>query len=262
MYLFYVEESGEREYNPRSSDPFVTLALGIAEADWHKLNADINGIKQTHFGTRDVKVKSNYLRRPKERQTFYKGPYGVTDATLTSFTEALYACLDSAPVHLLAVVIDKQQMWQGDNAFLSATTPAYIALVEQIQLFLKLHGDSAYGLIIHDLIAESPSLTNTHQQEIVKLHEQMIFNRSTPYKPVPNLIEGCHFIPDDQINFLQMADFVAYNVLRQFRKYSSEWDANVSVTNWEKYEYFARILPKFFKSKGGELRDYGLVKQP
>lgn len=262
MFLFYVEESGERDYNPKSSDPFVLLASGIDEADWHDWNIRINLLKAAHFGTRGVKIKSNYMRNPKEQKRFYLAPYKIDQNALKIFTDAFYELADAAPLTLFAIVIDKPLMMRQYARPASATTLAYEMLMERIQTFLERQAEKPYGLIIHDLINDSSGNARTIQKEIVDLHEKFLHTGKTDYKAVPNLIEGVHFIPDDQSNFLQFSDFMAYNVLRQFRFYGEEWDRGQPIKALPKYAYFERILPKFFTSDAGEIRGWGIKKFP
>jgi hypothetical protein len=46
-------------------------------------------LKRQTFGTADVEVKANWLKRPRERERRYLNRYGITDGGLTAFTEAL-----------------------------------------------------------------------------------------------------------------------------------------------------------------------------
>ena len=264
MYLFYVEESGERDYNTKSSQHFILLAVGIAEADWHSLNKKINALKTSYFGTRNVKIKSTFLRNPEKRRRNYLDPFKemeLTEEVLTEFVAKIYAFIDAAPLTLFSVVIDKRRMMEQYESPMPATPLAYQMLMERIQTFLEQQQGNPNGLIIHDLIDEKPGLPRSHQKEIVDLHERLLHEGRTTYKNISNLIEGVHFIPDDQSNFLQLADLMAYNVFRQFTEHSKEWDEGVSLTRMTKYPQFERILPKFFRS-GARVRGYGIKKFP
>ena len=67
MYLFYIDESGEREYTSPGRY-FVLTALGVRDRDWKLLNTDVLTLKRTYFGDVGIELKSNWLRIPTERQ--------------------------------------------------------------------------------------------------------------------------------------------------------------------------------------------------
>lgn len=48
MYLFYLDESGEREYTSLSQY-FVLCALGVPVEQWRALNLDVLNLKRTYF---------------------------------------------------------------------------------------------------------------------------------------------------------------------------------------------------------------------
>jgi hypothetical protein len=264
MYLFYVEESGERDYNPKNSQYFVLLAVGVSEDDWHALNRQVNEIKERYFGTRSAKIKSTFLRNPEKRRKNYLLPFtdaGVTEDTLRDMVEEVYTLIDAAPMTLFSVVIDKRRMVSQYANPMPATPLAYEMLLERLQSFLEDQPGRPRGLVIHDLINESPTLPHGHQKEIVDLHERLVHRGRTFYKSIPNLIEGVHFLPDDQSSFLQLADLLVYNVFRQFTDYGVEWDAGISPSMMSKYPQFERTLPKFFRRQG-RLRGFGIKKFP
>lgn len=263
MYLFYVDESGQREYNAKSSRHFVLGAIAISDTDWREWNQKINAIKQECFGTTQVEWKSVNLRQPDKCRRFYLEPFGITQGTLTAGVEALYTLINDAPLTLFAAVIDKRQMMTQYVNPVSSTEMAYELLLERVAGFLYSCDNAPCGIIIHDLIQESTgSEVRSHQKTIVELHEKFQKRGKTDFASIEKIIEGVHFLPTDQSNFLQVADLVAYNVYRQFNDSWESWEEGKSLSSMPKYEFFERLLPKFYKSSAGTVKGYGIKKFP
>jgi hypothetical protein len=259
MYLFYVDESGQREYNTKSSHYFTLVAVGVAEGNWRSINAAINDIKLEYFGRADIEFKTHHLHRRELRERFYLKPHGLTPEMLTEAVNKLYNIIVDAPLTLFAAVINKRQMLSQYTTPEPATMLAYELLIERIEKFLGRCDDSPYGMIIHDLIVEN---AKSHQQDIHDLHEKFQSRGSTSAQKIERIIEGVHFVPSHHSNFLQIADMVAYNTARQFEDHGQEWDAKVAPDKMKQYEWFGRILPKFDKSAQNKVRGYGIKKMP
>jgi hypothetical protein len=62
-------------------------------------------------------------------------------------------------------------------------------------------------------------------------------------------------------NFLQIADTVAYNILRQFVDYGDKWDSfNASS---KMYQYFRRIYGNFYcRGEENHIKGTGIIKLP
>lgn len=263
MYLFYVDESGQREYNPKNSRHLVLGAVAISDADWREWNQKINAIKQECFGTILVEWKSVNLRQTEKRSRFYLQPFGITDEKLTEGVEAMYALINDAPLTLFAAIIDKRQMVTQYTDPVSSTEMAYQLLLERAAWFLSGCDNAPCGVIIHDLIQESvDSKARSYQKAIQEQHEK--FQKPWSNTPVRNekIIEGVHFLPTDQSNFLQVADLVAYNAYRQFADHWEQWEEGKPLSGITQYEFFGRLLPKFYKSSAGVIKGYGIKKFP
>ena len=100
MHLFYVDESGQRDYNPKNSQHFVLSAVTISDTDWREWNQKINAIKEGCFGTTQVEWKSVNLRQPDKCRRFYLEPFGITQGVLTAAVEQMYTLINEAPLTL------------------------------------------------------------------------------------------------------------------------------------------------------------------
>ena len=84
MYFFYLDESGSRDPSPGTAEwpkdhIYVLLAVGMYEGQWRPFEQEISGLKLElanrlrpagvgELTLADCEVKSNWLRRPGERQ--------------------------------------------------------------------------------------------------------------------------------------------------------------------------------------------------
>ena len=263
MFLFYLDESGQREYNNKSSRHFVLGAVAISDGDWREWNGKINAIKQGCFGTTQVEWKSVNLRQPDKCRKFYLEPFGITPEKLTGAVGEMFSLINDAPITLFAAVIDKRQMMTKYVDPFSSTEMAYQLLLERVAWFLSGCDNAPCGIIIHDLIQESvESKARSYQKATQEQHEK--FQNPLSNGPAKNekIIEGVHFLPTDQSNFLQVADLVAYNVYRQFADHWEQWDEGKPLSEMTKYSFFERLLPKFYKLSGGIIKGYGIKKFP
>ncbi len=255
MYLFYLDESGEREYQSRGQY-FVLCALGVPISQWRALNLDVLTLKRTYFNRVDVEVKSSWLRRPQEREKRYLSPYGITEVDLREFTEKLYEVLLAYDVVIIASVIDKHQIQNQYHTPQSPSSLAYRLLFERIELFLKKQ-DGVYGILIFDKINEAQFRKKGYENLLAQQHLRYL-ERGTEFVQVNQIAEGLLFIPSHENNILQLADLCAYNIYRQFHDYGTEWESGFQ----NKYPYFARIEPKLDCDATGNYRGYGIKKFP
>jgi hypothetical protein len=257
MYLFYLDESGEREYES-GSQYFALCALGVPVQEWKTLNTDVLALKKTYFNNVEVEVKSNWLRIPKERQRRYLSHYTVTEPELEEFTDKLYDALLSYNVVLVASVIDKHQMQKQYKTPQSPSSLAYRLAFERIELFLQ-SKDQAHGILIFDKITELEMKKKGYENLLSYQHLRYL-EKGTDFVHVSQIVEGLLFIPSHENNLLQLADLCAYNIYRQFVEYGTEWDAQKAFSN--RYKYFARIESKLYRSQAGDYVGYGLKKFP
>lgn len=254
MYLFYLDESGEREYES-DSQYFVLCALGVPENTWQELDARINALKQECFGRSEVEIKSSWLRRKREQQKHYIEPYGICEDSLRKFTAQLYQTLLEADIVLIACVVDKFALRQASTVPESPLLQAYLTLLEQIQSFLRTRQD--FGIVVFDKINESQFKKYGYEQELAQQHllwRQQVAQRGETAR----VIEGLLFLPSHENNFIQLADLCAYNIYRQFVNHGDEWDTGFA----NKYDYFARIEGKLCCDADGNYRGYGLRRCP
>lgn len=244
MYLFYLDESGEREYTS-SSRYFVLCGLGVPVSQWRKLNQQVLSLKQTYFTDVDVEIKSSWLLHPKERNKHYLSKYPISEDDIGRFTEEIYRVLQTFDVVIIATVVDKHQLKTLNADSLAPTTIAYQTLFEQIELFLKPQ-DEIYGVLIFDKINENEFRRKGYENLLAKQHLNYL-HQGTGSVQVSRIVEGLLFIPSHENNLLQLADLCAYNIYRQFADHGDEWGSGFK----SKYPYFERIESKIYCDPSG-----------
>lgn len=251
MYLFYLDESGGREYSDETRY-FVVCGLGVPVTIWHTLNEAIYALKREYFGQEKVEIKSSWLRYPRDREKRYLLPYGVTPQQLESFTESVYQELLKHNLSLVAAVVDKKAMLQRKPDPEEPLVCTYTALLEQVELFLA--RTQTQGIIVFDKIS-SRLWKEGYEQVLASRH---VDHQRTETNGYPSrIVEGLLFIPSHESNMIQLADLCAYNIYRQFVDWGEERPHFVN-----RYPYFAKIEPIFWRNASESYWGYGLSCLP
>ena len=266
--FFFVDDSGSRSWdnayvlenceNPPRRDKgnlqywrenyFILAGVHISGERMDVLNALIDSKKKEYFGTDRVEIKSHWLRQPEKQRKEYLDKYGVSKDRLREFIEDFWYSLFVPDNFVLqAFVLDKR--FYSDR--------------EESPLSLLVNGMLDYSVIspvdrcdvVFDQMEEGVKSMRGDQGLISDLFAiaKKSSGRGASYLSVA-------FDKSVRSNGLQLADTVAYNVLRQFIQYGDQWD-NQSFEMSEKYSYIARLLPCFHSDKGN-IRGFGVVKIP
>ncbi len=94
MYIFYIDESGQREYGEKTSRYFVLCGLAVQDAHWKFLNDRINELKITYFRDPRVELKSNWIRIPSLRSDHYLEKYNIHPNEFDEFMEKVYELIE------------------------------------------------------------------------------------------------------------------------------------------------------------------------
>lgn len=256
-YLFYVDESGQREYG-RTTRYFALCGLGVPIDSWHMLNMSMLDLKRAYFGEPAVEIKSSWLRYPDARQKRYLDPYRISEDKLREFVERVYDdVLNHRFLVLFGVVVDKVQMREVYATPQNPSSLAYRLIFERFQHFLE--SQQSYGIVIFDRIDDT-SFRKGYENLLSRQHLRYL-EQGTDFVKVENIVEGLLFIPSAVNNFVQMVDLCAYNVYRQFTEHGEKWDKPKGHT-WPLYDYFRRMAHLLYRSPGGVLSGYGVKKYP
>ena len=259
-YLFYIDESGQREYGQNTSRYFALCGLGVPIDSWQLLNSDVNSIKVSYFDDPTVEIKSVWLRLPKHRKEHYVDRYGIAEEKLTECVTRLYEVLDRPSLHLFGVIVDKVQMQEVYSAPQNPSSLAYRLIFERFQHFLEIPDEPTYGIVIFDKIDDAAFRTKGYENLLSRQHLRYL-QQGTDFVKIDNIVEGLLFIPSHVNNLVQLADLCAYNLFRQFRDHGTQWD-RPTASSWPLYDHFGRVVRRFYAGPGGVLSGFGIKKYP
>ena len=265
LYKFFIDDSGSKDYltpyskefvkNPPDFDKyeqfwrnnyFVLCGVRISQEEIGIVNKELNNLKEKYFGTRNVEIKSDWLRNPYKRKKNYTDKFGISLEQLNKFGNELYKLIskNKDKLKLLAVVFDKR--FYGDKKRQSGEGNP-LAKCSQI-LFERLQYLNTYHVVVFDQMESSLKINKGNHGKILnvlKENDGMEKIFVTKYDKISDIkfAESCNE------NFLQIADICAYNIYRQFVHFGREWDGGnkneKGQSVMKKYKYFDKIRCNF-----------------
>lgn len=266
----FLDDSGDKDYTrdnkygPIGVGPtpyFVFGGLILSPTEANGVEQAMRTLKQSTFGTPEVEIKANWLKRPMERTKRYIDKYGVTESELTEFVDQVYELINEVSCQLIACIVNKAETKQlyGNKAHHPASI-AYDCLLQRIQQEMASCGGGA-NMTIDAMTGATPAgnphltlLNNQHKllkKQGSNLQRGMAFDR----------IGGVKFGDSKLDERLQLADLVAYAVYRQFVDHGTDWE-NPGKQTLPVYEYLGRIASKFRQDNSGRIQGYGIIKFP
>ena len=271
-HFFFIDDSGSKTWvtpyakdfveNPPErndqniafwrSNYFVLAGIHVTTADMKHISDEVISLKEKYFGTKNVEIKSEWLRNPMKRKKKYILPFGITDQGLIGFVNDWYGIFEKYKdkLQVQAFVLDKRYF----GPKMRVHTPLQL-LAEVAFDRLEKHPSKEAVIVFDQMDVEIRSEKN-EQGDILKISDKHITISSfyTKYTHVrPRFEKSCNSL------FLQMADTVAYNIYRQFVDHGDEWENGKP--NLPLYQYFQRIVGNLY-SKNGQIAGYGIVKVP
>ncbi len=258
----YVDDSGEKEYGAPTSRYFVYAGVVLAASDEPAFNAEIASAKQECFGRTDVELKSNWLRIPHEREKRYLSLDGVTPEKLRAMVDRIYGWAAGADLRFVAAVIDKPQMLAKYKVPWHPSTTAYLFLLQRYQLHLVQRGGVGH-ITVDDMTGASPA--QNQWRHLLRAHHKRLKQNGCPLTKLrfDNVAADFRFGDSARFELLQLADFVSYNILRQFRTYGENWD-DPTQGDLPMYPHLKLLLPRFMRGPEprNQLQGWGIVKWP
>jgi hypothetical protein len=251
MYLFYVDESGDREIFDQASGErytasdrfYVLFACGILEHHWYTFEESINRVKRqilsdindrlgldghNRLGTHDAEIKSRLIRRPAARKSnrFWAV---ITDAEVARLVKAVYSVIEKFSVELCAIVIDKEHLYGYFN-WEKLHRKSYELLLERIQNIMLERHSNHKALVIADAVGWSENLS------LIRKHDYFLHQGTSAGLQLRNIVQSPLFVDSRLSAGIQVSDVFAYSVFHAF------------AYNNLKYEYYVRLLPHLFRS--------------
>jgi len=258
-FFAYCDESGQRDYG-RGTDPYFVVAAVIASgADAAHLEDEIRDLKRTFWGSPEIEIKPNWIRRPVERKRKYLDPHGLMPKDIDDLVAAVYRWLSKAPVCLLAGVVDKPLMQKKYSSPHYAGGVAYTMLLQRFQKYTTKRGASG-AVVFDDPSGKSPgghAWRLLLQRQHARLLKEVCPSTGTRFGSMGPLT----FTDSKASPLVQIADLIAYNTFRQFRDHGAAWE-DPKLNRLPTYSHFERVLGLFDTGPGKELAGYGVAKWP
>ncbi|HRN50644.1 MAG TPA: DUF3800 domain-containing protein [Anaerolineales bacterium] len=264
-HSLFIDESGTKEYADEivpygagRSRYFIFGGVLATNPAAGSLTSEIIKLKETHFGTREVEVKSTWLRIPNKRKEKYLDAYSINEDSLNGFVDSYYQLLSSADIVLLASVVDKSQVQEKYTRPHYAPSIAYELILQRLEQAIS----GKASVIMDDMSGSTPKMTQ-YRDNLLKQHRLLRQHGSKLLSGFrfEKLLKELHFSDSKTHHLIQAADIVAYNVHRQFRDHGDEWE-QAGLKSLPTYDYFGRLVGKFRQGPGGRIQGYGVVKFP
>jgi len=237
LYKVFVDDSGEKEYsnvypydfnlvaNPPSWNDaldywrrnyFVLCGIRVEATNIPIVDEKINRLKIKYFGTKDIEIKSTWLRDPKKREAHYIKPYGITNDEVLEFgTKFLdLICSFSNEIKIISCIFDKRCIKRR---------AIYTPITTTTQLLLeRIHYKGGKNVVVFDQMDSSLHVTSHYNKKMVQVFSNNIGVERIFVEKYSNILD---FVPgiSKKENFLQIADACAYAVHKQFMKFGREW---------------------------------------
>ncbi len=160
-HVVYIDDSGTKEYAANKheygrgkSRHFVFGGVLISTQESGNLTSKIVAKKLEYFGTESVEIKSNWLRRPLERENRYLKRYDLSESDLNAFIDHFYSAVLEADLMLVAAVVDKIHMQEHYPKPWYPPAVAYDALLQRVEN--ELHHVGTASINIDDMTGATP----------------------------------------------------------------------------------------------------------
>ena len=207
----------------------VLTGIHVSTEKLNTLNQLINREKEELFGTKDVEIKSDWLRRDEKRKKHYLNPYNISEGDLRDFVEKFwYGLFQPGNITIQAFVLEKRIFAERSK---SPTELLTQSMFETIRAYPHTITNIIFDQMENGLRSRSGDQGVVDEVAI----SSNIFNEH-PF------VQSIVFEDSSRSNFLQIADTAAYNVYRNiYMGYSG---------NDEVYPYLEKILPCFYGGDG------------
>jgi len=226
MYIFYVDESGNRD--PKSSQSiYVLTAIGIFEHRWKPFYRSITDRKRSlierinrdtgiRLALADCEVKSNWVRIEKERKkhTFLAS---LTGLERNSLIDLYYNQIGNHHIKLFVVIIDKSKLYAYMDQ-IKLHRKAWELLCEGIENFMKEEHDRHNAVLVMD------DMSRQENQSLAMKHAYFLETRTSSGIPLKHIVEMPLFVRSELSEGVQLADLCAYNFYGayQYRNFSGK----------------------------------------
>ena len=241
-YVLFCDESGQRDYGPKTDRYFVVAGVAVKEADVENLNDELRGLKRAFCGVPNLELKSNWIRIPDMRRKHYLDKHGLAPSDIDALVDSVIKWVRNAPITFIAGVVNKPGM---EDKYVKPHYPgtvAYTLTMQRFQGFLNTKGGDG-DVVFDDPAGKSPK-GNEWRELLRRLHGRLRRD-GCPYTGNDLDDIGAFSLADSaEETFVQIADIVSYNTFRQFRDHGTAYD-NPATDTLMLYPQFSEIAGKF-----------------
>lgn len=245
--MIYVDESGKPPY----TDPenYVLSAVIIQEQSWETINNAVINLKESLFPNQDsTTIELHTLDILRARRSFHGLPLTIRHGIMQEIAQLI----NDSSCTLISVIVEKHRVFPSLQTSEWVELWAWRLLCERLEKFLENHNPSHqtvdYGLICMD--SENPQA-----DESIRLRIRRFRRQGSMFVECKYLIEDPFFVSSENVNLVQLADFVAWASRRKYRRSSASRYESV-YRSW-----FSTIYSRF-DQKSGVVRGYGIKRHP
>lgn len=246
--------AGSEEY--WRSNYFLLCAVKIDSSIISTLDTEIRKLKQKYFRTDKVEIKSYWLRMPKERLKRYIQPYGITDAKLNEFGEAIFDIFPKYQkgLKIFVVAVDKRYFKDRASIENDPLCRATQVLLERVSM------TGGCDEIIFDQMESKTSITVGKHKTMIDIYSKNAGVKKAYLKNYKN-IKKAWFAKSEDNAFLQLADICAYCSYRQLiengRIMTGQEKNPMNPAELRTYSYFSKIENNVHHSPDGNKKVSG-----
>ena len=204
VYLIYVDESGKPNFTDREN--FILSAIVVHESKWRKLNDRVLKFKEEEFPDEDKYFELHMDEIASSRGNFSH----ISTKRRFSLVSKFAKYLGSEEIYLLSIVIDKKRITKKkkqNEEFVERW--AWRLLFERIETMLNELSDNM-GFITMDS-------ENRYQDLRIRNKLHQFSDEGTQNINSTKLIPEISFTESQYSNLIQIVDFVAWTVRREYR---------------------------------------------
>jgi len=236
MYIFYIDESGNRDPQTETIRDdgtripkewlYVLTAVSLFEHRWHGFEKTLNRYKNRlmariyrDHGLRlqlaDCEVKSSAVRVPKQRDR-HRFLSHLKPDELQRLVELYYRQLAHQPMWIFSVIVDKRYLRDYmDHEKLHRKS--WELLCESIEMFMRARHNKHQAVLVADDVSREMN------RSLAMKHAFFQDRGTTSGLWLTHLCEMPLFVRSELSNGVQLADLCGYNIHRAFRDRNLEY---------------------------------------
>jgi len=244
VYFLYADSSGHTKIRlGRHDSPYITVGVIVHEKDWRSIEGRISAIKNEMFPELDPCVWELHAYDIWNSKNFFDGRrMRMNRAKKLEIFSRIADLVCELEIAIVGVVMFKDRMTE---IYRSPTVMNYswMFVVERFEHFLvQKPAETNNGLLFIDASQKIP------ESDIKRAVRKVVKNGSS-WQNIDHVIEYPIFVESHVHNLIQLADMIAYVMLKHYKGDS-------------KFEELFELLKSKMYRAGGKLDGFGLKEFP